>query len=131
MVSYELTACPACGAGDSRELATADQLRAEVELLWEFHEKRLKKSIPPERLTDRLAFAQAPPIRLAECACCDHVYRNPWERKESLTAAYTAEPPSNDVLESLYEAQRKTSRRQVQRLTSILGRTGRGLEDVV
>jgi SAM-dependent methyltransferase len=128
VVSYELTACPACGAADSRELATADEVRAEVELLWEFHEKRLKEGIPPERLTDRLAFSQAPPIRLAECTRCDHIYRNPWERKESLAAAYTAAPPSNHTLESIYEAQRKTSRRQVQRLTRILGRTGRGLE---
>jgi SAM-dependent methyltransferase len=128
MVSYELTSCPACGSSESSELANADQMRAEVELLWEFHDKRLKAGVPPGRLTDRLAFSQAPPIRLAECRLCFHIYRNPWERKESLAAAYAGAPPDESALESIYQAQRKTSRRQVGRLTAVLGRPARGLE---
>jgi 2-polyprenyl-3-methyl-5-hydroxy-6-metoxy-1,4-benzoquinol methylase len=103
-------------------------MRAEMELLWEFHEKRLRSGVPPERLTDRLAFSQAPPIRLAECTRCLHIYRNPWERKEALAAAYAGSPPAPGVLEAMYEAQRKTSRRQVARLSRVAGRVGRGLE---
>lgn len=128
MVSYELTSCPACGAPDQRELANVEQMRAEVELLWEFHERRLKAGVPPERLTDRLAFSQAPPLRLAECRRCSHVFRNPWERKEALAAAYAGAPPDPVILEALHQAQRKTSHRQVGRLTSFLGNAGRGLE---
>jgi SAM-dependent methyltransferase len=127
-VAYELTPCPVCGAGESAELADADQMRGEVELLWEFHERRLKKGIPPERLSDRLAFSQRPPIRLAECGTCSHIYRNPWERKEALKAAYAGAPPEESVLEGIFAAQRKTSGRQVRRLGAVAGRAGRGLE---
>ena len=127
-VSYELTPCPVCGASTSVELADADQMRKEVELLWEFHERRLKRGIPPDRLTDRLAFSQHPPLRLAVCPACSHIYRNPWERKETLEAAYSASLPDPASLDSLFQAQRKTSRRQVRRLTAALGRPGRGLE---
>jgi SAM-dependent methyltransferase len=127
-VSYELTACPVCGTQDSAELADADSIRAEVELLWEFHEHRLKQGVPPEHLADRLAFSQHPPLRLAECLRCSHIYRNPWERKESLASAYTGSAPKAAVLESLHETQQSLSRAQVGRLTAIAGRPGRGLE---
>ena len=109
-------------------MADAGEMKAEVELLWEFHDRRLKAGIPPERLADRLAFSQAPPIRLAECRRCSHIYRNPRERKESLAQAYAGAAPDAEVLETLYQVQRKTSRRQVSRLTDTLGRAGRGLE---
>ena len=127
-VSYELTACPVCGASTSIELADADQMRKELELLWEFHERRLKQRIPPDRLTDRLAFSQRPPLRLAECLGCSHIYRNPWERKEALESAYSGSLPDPASLDSLFQIQRKTCRRQVHRLTAALGRPGRGLE---
>jgi SAM-dependent methyltransferase len=103
-------------------------MRREVELLWEFHERRLKRGIPPARLTDRLAFSQYPPLRLVECPVCGHIYRNPWERKEALESAYAGPLPDSASLDSLFHAQRKTSRRQVRRLTAALGRAGRGLE---
>ena len=128
MRSYELTSCPACGGSDSVELANADQVREEVELLWEFHDKRLRKGVPPERLTDRLAFSQYPPIRLAECRVCSHIYRNPWERKDVLAKAYAGASPEPAVLETMFQAQRKTSHRQVERLRGVAGRVGRGLE---
>lgn len=128
MRSYELTNCPACGGSDSAELANAEQMRAELEWLWEFHDTRLKKPVPPERLTDRLAFSQYPPIRLAECRICSHIYRNPWERKDVLAEAYASAAPEDAVLETLFQAQRKTSVRQVARLRRVTRRTGRGLE---
>ena len=127
-VSYELISCPVCGGSENVELADAGQMRAEVELLWEFHEHRLKQAIPPQRLTDRLAFSQHPPLRLAQCRHCTHIYRNPAERKDALRSAYTGSSPDDSVLEALFQAQRKTSRRQVRRLTRAAGRAGRGLE---
>jgi SAM-dependent methyltransferase len=127
-VAYELTSCPACGSAESLELIDADQMRGEVELLWGFHERRLRPGVPPERLTDRLAFSQHPPLRLAECRHCAHIYRNPIERKETLEAAYANSPPDRTVLEGIFAAQRKTSRRQVGRLTQVARKAGRGLE---
>ena len=127
-VSYELTSCPACGSAESVELADADQIRAEVELLWEFHERRLRKGVPPARLTDRLAFSQYPPLRLGECLECSHIYRNPRERKEALDSAYAGSPVDHRVLDTIFASQRKTSRRQVGRLAMASGKPGRGLE---
>jgi SAM-dependent methyltransferase len=126
--SYELTRCPVCDALDNVEIADADAMRSEVELLWEFHQRRLDPAIPPEALTDRLAFSQHPPIRLSQCSGCTHLYRNPWERKEALKAAYADQAPPDDLLRSLFESQRSVGRAQVNRLTAAAGKPGRGLE---
>ncbi len=126
--TYELTRCPVCDSAESVELADREAIRAEVELLWEFHERRLREGVPPESLTDRLAFSQDPPLRLARCSECDHVYRNPRERRESLDSAYDAGTPSREVLESLLSTQAEAYRAQAARLTEIAGRRGRGLE---
>ncbi len=41
-IAYELARCVACGAADAREMATGDDVRTEVELLWEHHSTRLR-----------------------------------------------------------------------------------------
>ena len=38
-----------------------------------------------ERLTDRIAFSQQPPLRLVQCTRCETVYRNPRERAFEVT----------------------------------------------
>jgi SAM-dependent methyltransferase len=126
--AYELTRCPVCGAIENQEIVNQDQVRAEVELLWSFHEKRLRPGVPVERLTDRLAFSQHPPIRVCQCPACSHIYRNPWEREKSLKAAYAETQQGQDVLKGLFEIQRRNALAQARRLTTILGRSGRGLE---
>lgn len=126
--SYELTHCPVCDSLDNIEIADAEGMRSEVELLRAFHARRLRAGVPPESLTDRVAFSQYPPLRLSQCRLCSHVYRNPWERREALAAAYGDWAPTEAVLQALFATQRDACHAQVRRLTAVTGRTGRGLE---
>jgi SAM-dependent methyltransferase len=128
MSSLELAPCPVCGADDHLVVANADDIRREVELLWEFYRPRLRPETPPERLADRVAFSQHPPLNVVRCARCDLVYRNPRERAFELRATYEHDSPDRAVLESLFHNQRRTFRVQARRLTRAVGRTGRGVE---
>lgn len=125
---YELTACPVCGSKQSIEIADHDAIQRERERLWEFHDRRLREGIPPERLMDRVTFSQEAPLRLVRCAVCAHVYRNPVEREEALLADYELDSPSDAVLRKLFDTQRGTYAAQVRRLKDIAGERGRGLE---
>src|SRR4030095_5624554 len=127
-VAYELARCPVCNSADSHEIAGADDVREEMEALWAFHTRRLRDDTPPERLTDRVAFSQAPPIRLVQCTRCETVFRNPRERAFEVTEMYADETPSIEVLQALHDAQRATFASQVSRLTEVSGYPGRGLE---
>lgn len=127
---YELTRCPVCDAAETREIADGEAVRGEVERLWGFHGHRLRPEVPPERLLDRVAFSQRPPLRLVQCRRCTHLYRNPRERAEALAAAY-ADPeqsPGDDVLAALFATQRAAYRAQMRRLAAIAGSSGRGIE---
>lgn len=126
--SYELTRCPVCDSPDAIEIADREAIQSEVELLWAFHERRLRIGIPPARLTDRLAFSQDPPLRLSQCQRCSLVYRNPRERREALQTVYDDPELSDSVLQGMLDTQRQTYRAQIQRLTTVIGSTGRGLE---
>jgi SAM-dependent methyltransferase len=128
VTSYELTSCPVCGDTQSAEIANSDAIRIELELLWEFHDRRLKGGVPADRLMDRVAFSQRPPLRLARCTRCGHIYRNPRERDESLGAAYEDHAPDDSVLSALFDTQREAYVAQAERLTKVAGRTGHGLE---
>jgi SAM-dependent methyltransferase len=126
--SYELTACPVCGSRESVEVADRDAIRQERERLWEFHGRRLRDGIPPERLMDRVAFSQEPPLRLARCRTCSHIYRNPREREQALGADYANDAPEEEVLRKLFDTQREAYAAQARRLKEVAGDTGRGLE---
>jgi len=126
--AYELARCPVCNAADSHEIAASEDLRDEIEALWAFHTRRLRDDTPPDRLTDRVMFSQAPPLRLVQCTRCDTVYRNPRERAFEVTDAYANEAPSLETLQSLHDTQMGASVAQVDRLTEVFGRHGRGLE---
>lgn len=128
MPTYELTACIACGAQDSTELAGPAAVRDEVEALWAFHERRLRPGTPPAPLADRVAFSQDPPLRLARCAACGLVYRNPIERPESLERAYVDTAPPHGTFSALHATQRDAYRAQAERLTRVVGRRGSGIE---
>ncbi|MFL5582121.1 MAG: methyltransferase domain-containing protein [Gemmatimonadaceae bacterium] len=129
MPAYDFApGCPACGADADEEVASADDVRAELEALWDFHTRRLDPATPPERLTDRLTFSQRPPLRLVRCASCGLVYRNPRERAWELTDAYAGEEPTEKTMRALFETQRGAYRSQARRLTAVAGRAGRGLE---
>jgi hypothetical protein len=103
-------------------------MRAEMEQLWEFHERRLAPGTPPRALADRVAFSQDPPLRLAQCRQCTLVYRNPRERAVELVETYAAEMPDESTLRTLHGNQRRAYRAQVRRLERVLGRRGAGLE---
>jgi SAM-dependent methyltransferase len=126
--SYELARCIVCGHADARVVADAEQMRDEVEALWEYHEKRLKPEIPTQRLMDRVAFSEPPPLRLVQCCDCGLLYRNPVERAEELTEIYARTTPTPDVLRSLHETQIPAVRSQARELRQTLGRGGSGLE---
>jgi SAM-dependent methyltransferase len=128
MTSYQLQRCVVCGHSDAAVIADAEQMRAEVELLWEYHEKRLKPETPTQRLMDRVAFSEPPPLRLVQCVDCGLLYRNPVERIEELTEIYARTTSTPDVLRSLHETQLPAVRVQAHELREALGRGGSGLE---
>jgi SAM-dependent methyltransferase len=124
----ELTDCPACGATAARTVADADAIRAELESLWGFHQRRLRPETPPERLADRVAFSQPPALAIACCERCGMLYRRPRERAWLVTALYAAERPDDDVLQALFDVQRPAYQAQLARLARVLGHAGRVLE---
>lgn len=126
--AYELTDCPVCGAVDAVELASADEMRREVEALWDFHQRRLRDGTPTAYLMDRLAFSQHPPLRLARCRRCGLVFRNPVERARETEDTYGDEAPTREVMQSLHAVQRTSYAAQAERLTHHAGKTGTGIE---
>lgn len=126
--AYELGRCPVCNGADSAEVAGADDVRDEMEALWAFHTRRLRSDTPADRLTDRVAFSQAPPLRLVQCARCETVFRNPRERAFEVTDTYASETPTLETLQALHDTQMVAYAAQADRLTDTFGRHGRGLE---
>lgn len=127
-LAYEPAHCIICGHAESEVIATSDDIRAEVEWLWEYHQHRLKPETPPEHLMDRVAFSQRPPVQVVRCAECGLVYRNPVEREHELTGIYAGDAPAEAVLRSLHETQLPAMRTQARLLHEVLGRGGAGLE---
>jgi SAM-dependent methyltransferase len=126
--SYDLTPCPVCASSDAEQIASADDVRAEMEMLWEFHQRRLRPGTPQRALADRVTFSQHPPLRLARCRRCSLIYRNPRERAVELIETYAAEMPDDATLRTLHGNQRRAYRAQVRRLEHVHGRRGAGLE---
>jgi 2-polyprenyl-3-methyl-5-hydroxy-6-metoxy-1,4-benzoquinol methylase len=126
--SYDLTPCPVCSSRDAEQVASVEDARAEMEMLWEFHQRRLRPDTPPRALADRVAFSQRPPLRLARCRECSLIYRNPRERAVELVETYEGEEPDEATLRTLHENQRRAYRAQVRRLEKAHGRRGAGLE---
>ena len=126
---YEPAHCVVCGHSDAEVIAERDDLRAELEELWAYGEKRLVPATPPERLQDRLVFSEHLPLRVVRCRECGLVYRSPIERPQSLEAVYTAEPPHRNALRTLHHAQRPSAAVQARLLRRALGPgTWSGLE---
>ena len=126
--SYELARCVVCDGADVTELAGADDVREEVEMLWEYHGRRLRPETPTEYLMDRVAFSQRPPLRVVQCDACGFVYRNPIERPVELTQIYGDDALTIDVMRTLHDTQRGSYAAQAARLTSVTGRQGSGIE---
>jgi 2-polyprenyl-3-methyl-5-hydroxy-6-metoxy-1,4-benzoquinol methylase len=126
--SYDLTSCPVCASNDAEQIASLDDVRAEVEMLWEFHQRRLKPRTPQRALADRVTFSQHPPLRLARCRRCSLIYRNPRERSVDLVETYAAEMPDEATLRTLHQNQRRAYAAQVRRLERAHGRRGTGIE---
>ena len=127
-VSYELAHCPACGSDEAETIATAEDMRAEVEALWNFHLARRAQGVPTVQLFDRAFFSQAAPLRIARCTGCGTLYRDPRESERDLRETYEADEPQESVLAELLAVQRSTYQAEARRLTSIVGRAGSGLE---
>ena len=68
MPSYELTRCIVCSSGEADELLSAEEAKAEIEELWEYHARRLDPQVPPTSLMDSVAFSQRAPLRLVRFA---------------------------------------------------------------
>lgn len=125
---YELAGCPVCGSADAEEVASAVSLRREMEDLWEFQMRRLRPGVPVRHLMDRVVFSQDPPLRLAACPVCGTIYRNPRERGDAVVELYAEEEPDSATLGTLFDLQRAAYRVQMERLHSLVGHTGSGLE---
>lgn len=128
MTQYEIAPCVVCGTTSNQQIASSEDIRAELEALWEFHGERLYPETPPEQLADRVSFSLNPPLRVARCDGCGLVYRNPREREFILRDVYAGESPSAAVLDSLFATQLTAYRAQARRLTDVVGRPGRVLE---
>jgi SAM-dependent methyltransferase len=126
--AYELSPCPVCGSSGDEQVAGAEEIRAEVEALWEFHTRRLRPDTPPSHLVDRVAFSHHPPLRVGRCTGCGLLFRNPREREFELRDLYAGEAPDGDVLRALLETQRAAYAAQAARLTEVAGEAGRVLE---
>ena len=126
--AYELTRCLACAGADVREVASSEDIRSEIEALWEYHTKRLRDDTPPAHLLDRVAFSQRTPLRVVQCTECGFVYRNPIERPVELEEIYAVEAPTQAVMQALHETQRSAYAAQARRLTDVAGRSGTGIE---
>jgi SAM-dependent methyltransferase len=127
-ISYELGHCPACGSDEAETIASADEIRAEVEALWNFHLARREQSVPVTELFDRAFFSQPAPLRIARCTGCGTLYRDPRESTRSLRETYERDEPEEHVLAELLAAQRSMYEAQARRLAAISGRAGNGLE---
>jgi SAM-dependent methyltransferase len=125
---YELSHCIVCGHTDADVVARQDDVRAEVEALWEFHQRRLRVGTPSDRLMDRVAFSEHPPFRLVSCTSCGLIYRNPTERQHELAEIYARKAPAPDSLRSLHETQLSAVRGQATELRRVMGRGGSVLE---
>jgi 2-polyprenyl-3-methyl-5-hydroxy-6-metoxy-1,4-benzoquinol methylase len=130
--AYEFAHCIVCGHTDADVLAEAEDLRREVEWLWEYQSRRLKPDTPSRRLMDRVAFSQDRPLRLVRCRDCGLVYRNPVERVRELDSIYGDDGggPARDTMVALHATQRVAYRAQARRLRDALRgkRGGRVLE---
>jgi 2-polyprenyl-3-methyl-5-hydroxy-6-metoxy-1,4-benzoquinol methylase len=126
--SYEIARCVVCGHADASVVADADDMRAEAELLWQYHGKRLRPETPTPRLMDRVAFSEPRPFRLVRCAECGLLYRNPVERAVELTEMYARAAPAPDVLRALHDTQVPALRVQARELRRSLAHNGTGLE---
>lgn len=126
--AYEFAHCIVCGHTDAEVLAEEEDLRREVERLWEYQSLRLKPETPTRRLMDRVAFSQDPPLRLVRCRECGLVYRNPVERPRELESIYGDGAPSRETMFALHDTQRDAYRAQARRLRAALGRGGSVLE---
>src|SRR5690349_2522237 len=116
-ISYELATCPGCGAAEAHTLASADDVRGEVESLWRFHLVRRVPGVPADQLFDRAFFSQHAPLRIAECDRCGTLYRAPRESPRELMETYAQEEPDERVLETLLVSQQSAYRAQARRLT--------------
>lgn len=127
-VLYEAGHCPVCLRRESDVVATADEIRKEVEERWAFHRARLRPGTREEWLVDRAFFSQRPPLRVVRCRACGTLFRDPAESGRSLITCYTGEVIDRDVIRELFDAQRRAFRKQAARLTRVAGRVGTGLE---
>jgi len=127
-IAYEPARCAVCGHADAASLAESDDIRAEVEDLWAFHERRLRRGIPIARLMDRVAFSEHPPWRLVRCRACGLVYRNPAERRNELTEIYARAAPTPETMAALHDTQLSSARGQARRLRAAMNWPGTALE---
>jgi SAM-dependent methyltransferase len=126
--AYEPARCIVCGHSRSKVVAEAEDMRREVEALWEFHQRRLKPNTPVTRLRDRVAFSQDPPWRLVACDQCGLLYRNPAERAFEVESIYERDCPARELLAALHETQRRSYETQARRLGKLLPRGATVLE---
>ncbi|MFP4624475.1 MAG: methyltransferase domain-containing protein [Gemmatimonadota bacterium] len=128
MSSYQPGPCPVCGATGGRTIADRADLQDELERLWAFHLRRLRRGVPVERLADRVVFTQPLPLRVARCHRCGLVRRDPLDAPRQVDERYRDASVEPEALEALFHTQLATERGRARRLTRIAGGAGQGIE---
>jgi SAM-dependent methyltransferase len=123
---YELASCPVCASSHHQVIAGADEVRAEIEALWEHHTGDARPLLTSAQLVDRVAFSQDPPLQVVRCTDCGLLFRNPRER--DVREIYETERTDDVAFEALLPAQRAAFANPVARLTDLNGSAGRVLE---
>lgn len=124
-ISYEIAGCPVCGGRGAELLADEEDIRDEIEALWQHHTAG-DVPIPIPELADRLAFTHPPPLAVVRCMACGLLYRNPRER--FVRELYETETLDSGQLQALCDVQRPTFEPALARLTALNAGVGRGLE---
>jgi SAM-dependent methyltransferase len=128
MARYEIAACPVCRSNASGVVADQGAIKAELEWLWQFHLRRLRKGAPLDQLFDRAFFSQDPPLQVVQCHECGTVFRNPREREQEVIDTYAQEATSPAALQSLFDQQYQFYRPRMRELARLRGPRGRVLE---
>jgi 2-polyprenyl-3-methyl-5-hydroxy-6-metoxy-1,4-benzoquinol methylase len=128
MPTYEIAACPACRSSTFHTIADREEIKEELEALWQFHVRRMKTGAPIDQFFDRAIFSQAPPLQVVQCDACGTVFRNPREDADELVETYEQEEPDAEALRSLFDQQLEFFRPRVKKLTELNGNPGEVLE---
>jgi SAM-dependent methyltransferase len=122
MVAEALVAvrCVVCSDEGSALICGADEVRAHMEFLRQFHGRRLHagpgREPPPSAFADRARFTQDYATDIVACRQCGSVFRSPRPPDGEILRAYIEDRYGHRRLAELFESQRALQRRKARYL---------------